>query len=190
MERSPAASSDAAVRTPWNAPRLRFGAVVGAGTAWATDDAGVNVEQGLAGGVSGGAGWMVGGGYGLGLGLRGTLGAVTIDDEEGSRSAGTATQVDLLASIEHALGDRLAGHVAAGAAWVSGPDDVVPFRHGNNGRLQPTGEVGLALRLTTGRPLSATFALQATRFGSATLADPIKEPGWVNRGLVGVRYGR
>ena len=177
-------------RTPLRSPMLRAGVMIGAGTAWAEDDAGVTVRQGLAGGASAGLAWLVGGGYGLALELRGTFGSVAIDDGGESRSGGSTSQVDLTTSLEHALGGGFGIRVGGGGAMVWGPDDVVPFRYGNNGKLQPTAEVGLLHRLIGSRPLSATLTVQTTRFGGATLADPVAEPGWVTRGLVGVRYGR
>lgn len=177
-------------RTPLRSPRFRVGLVVGAGTAWAEDEAGVTVGSGLIGGLSAEAGWAVGAPYTLGLGLRATTGGVSIEEDGDSRSGGSATQADFMGSVERAAGGRLGLRLAAGASWIFGPEDVVPFGDGNRGRLQPTVEAGALARLTRERPLFATLALQTTRFGGATLGDPVPEPGWVSRVLIGVRHGR
>jgi hypothetical protein len=173
-----------------HSPRLHIGANVGTGSPWVEDDAGVVVKSPIVGGLGIGALWSLGGGYGMGADVRVTTGRVTIDEGGDSRSAGSATQLDLIGTIERRIGDRFGARVGGGAAWVFGPDEVVPFRYGNSARLQPTAEFGLLARLTTSRPLFATFTAQTTRFGNATLEDPVTEPGWVNRILVGIRYDR
>ena len=171
-------------------PSFRLGVMAIAGTAYVDDEAGVTVRPGLAPGLAADAAWIVGRSWTAAATIRGSAAPVTIAEDGDTRSEGTVTQADLLGAIERSVGDRFLVRVGAGASWIRGPSDVVPFRYGNNGRFQPTGEVGALMRITNGRPLFASLAWQASRFGSATLGDPIREPGWLNRALVGVRYGR
>lgn len=178
-------------------PRLRYDIMLATGSPYAEDEAGVTVRPSVALGVGAAAAWTAGGGYATSLAVRATTNAAVISENtsviggaEPRRSAGRVLQLDFMGALERQLGDRYAVRAGAGVAWLRGPSDVVPFRHGNNGRLQPTGEVGLSMRLTKSRPMHVTLAGQASRFGSATIGDPVREPGWVNRLLIGVRYGR
>ena len=178
------------VATVRKSPRLRYGIVLATGTPYAEDEAGVTVRPGPAVGLGGGAAWITGRHYMTSLELRATTNQAVIAEVDSHRSAGHVLQLDLVGSVERAFADRYAVRAGAGAAWLRGPSDVVPFRHGNNGRVQPTGEIGVAMRLTNSRPLHGTLTGQTSRLGGATIGDPVREPGWVNRLLIGVRYGR
>ena len=171
-------------------PAFRVSALLATGTDYLQDEAGVTVRPGVAGGLGVEGAWTTGDRYTAGLGLRGTSAQVVIAEENDTRSAGTVRQFDVIVFLERALLARGALRIGGGGAWTRGPSDVVPFRYGNNERFQPTGEIGALVRVVTRGPLFASATWQASRFGGATLGDPIREPGWVNRALVGIRYGR
>ena len=184
------AGADSGERTPLLAPRIRVGLMLSAGGAYVEDEAGVTVRPGVSPGLGIEAAWITGRSLSAALGVRATASPVSIEEQGDTRSEGAATQLDLMGAIERGAGERWILRLAAGGAWLWGPADIVPFRYGNNGRVQPTVELGALFRLTTSRPLAASLTVQTSRLGNATLADPIREPGWANRALLGVRYGR
>jgi hypothetical protein len=174
----------------FTAPRWRAELGAAFGSPYATDDAGVRVTPGIGGMLGIAAAWDVGARDVLTVFLRGSTNAVRIDADGAEQDAGSARQLDLGGALERTLRERIAMRAGVSATWLSGPTDVVPFRFGDDPRLVPAGEAGAAVRLTSERPLWLSLDLQAFRLGGATIDDPVETAGWVQRALVGLRYGR
>ena len=74
-----------------------------------------------------GAEWATGPSLRAGITVRGSRDALRITDDGRSWDAGHATRFDLLGTLAWGA-ERMALRLAAGPVWLSGPDDVVPFR--------------------------------------------------------------
>jgi hypothetical protein len=90
--------------------------------------------------------------------------------------------------LEQRLLRRIGVRGGVGLVWLHGPEEVVPFRDGNDA-FHWMGELGVTSALSTRHPLSAAVSYQTFRLGAANAADPVNEAGWVSRLLLGVRYG-
>ena len=175
--------------------RPRLEATVAYTTNLVEDANGTTVSYALAPTVGAAFAWTLSSGINALLGARVSRAGIDVDFESASQSAGSGWVLDLRAGIEREFGACGMGargctalHAGAGAVWMSGPDDVAPFST-DRGALV-AGEVGLAVRITSGLPFYLTGTAQAFRLGGATASDPIRESGTVTRVLLGVRHGR
>ena len=130
------------------------------------------------------------------LGVQGSAFSLKLEDGGASWSGGRALQLDIMAGVEYEIAGCAARDQrgctslrgAAGGTWLSGSDDVLPFRFGGTG-LHPAGELGVTVRLLVRRPLSATLVAHAFRLGGSTANDPISNPGTALQFRLGARYG-
>ena len=164
-------------------------------TSLVEDANGTTVSYALAPAVGAGVAWTLSPRTNGVIGARVSRAGIDIEFEGTSQSGGTGWVVDVRAALEREMGpcgatERgcAALHAGVGALWATGPDDVTPFSAGQGAML--AGEVGAAVRMTSGRPLYLTGAAQAFRLGGTTAGDPIRKAGTVMRLLVGVRHGR
>jgi len=175
--------------------RPRVEAAVAYTTNLIEDENGTMVSYALAPAVGAAFAWTLSSGTNAVLGGRLSRAGVDVDFQGSSQSAGNGWVVDVRAALEREFGACSAGtrgctvlHAGGGALWATGPDDVAPFSTDRGAML--TGEIGIAVRVTSGMPFYLTGVAQAFRLGGSTASDPIRESGTVTRVLLGVRHGR
>jgi hypothetical protein len=171
-------------------PTLRLFAGGALSTAYVRDDNGTTVRPGVAPVVGAEVATVVGPRTTLAATLRTSRASIDVSGDGRSWSGGSAWQTDATATVERTVAPRLALRGGLGLAWVRGPSDIAPFRFNNASPVRPAAELGATYALSLSRPLRASIAAQAYRYGATTLEDPIREPGTVKRLVVGVRYGR
>jgi hypothetical protein len=187
-----APSARAQARSPVPAlepPRWRAELLLASTGAYAKDATGTEVTGGVAAGIGAEAVWDAFTRTTASLFTRGAVGQVTVKGGGYRAQPGSAVQLDLGLALERELLGRLAVRAGAGFVWLHGPDAVVPFRDDND-RVHWMGEAGATLRLSNRLPFTATLGFQGFRLGAGTVADPVREAGWVRRLTMGVRYGR
>jgi hypothetical protein len=178
------------------APRWRAELAAAVAGPLVKDGTGTTVTPRVAPAAGVAAAWDVAPRVAAVLRVRGSTSSLEIESDDGDWGGGRSWQLDAVASIEGEVfgcaAPRVVGctvlHGGAGAAWLHGPRDVVPFRAGGATQRHWSGEVGASVRFR--RALFGTATAQAYRLGGAAAGDPVKEPGSVRRLLVGVRYGR
>lgn len=174
----------------WTAPSLRVElAAVGAG-AFLTDGNGLEVRAGVAPSVGLAAAWRAGHLYGVELFGRGSNAGVDVSQDGVHWSAGHTRQVDAGAAVERRFGLAFAVRAGVAATWISGPDDVAPFRFMRAGSPHPSAEIGGSVRLVRRWPVHGVLAVQGTSSGGASTRAPAGGRGTLMRLLGGVRYGR
>lgn len=171
-------------------PTLRLFAGGALSTAYVRDDNGTTVRPAAAPVIGVEVASVVGPRTTLAVTLRTSRTGIDVRGDGRSWDGGSAWHTDATAAIERTLVPRLALRGGLGLAWVRGPSDVAPFRFNNSSPFRPAAELGATYTFSRSRPLGASVALQAYRYGATTLADPIREPGTVKRLVIGVRYGR
>jgi len=137
-----------------------------------------------------GAAWLTGARTTLALTARVSGGSLRVEGSGGDWDGGSVVEGDLLGTVEWSLHPRAALRGGVGATWLRGPSDLVPFRESNDTPLHGAIVVGASARVLRARPLDAFLDVHATRYGGATVDDPVSEPGTVTRFVLGLRYGR
>lgn len=122
------------------------------------------------------------------IGLRGSLASVAVDAGAEEWKAGRTGQLALRAGLEHRVHERFGISAAASGTWLSGPDDVTPFR--DDAGWHWGGEAGVSWRAGRTRPFWLFAAVEGFMLGGGTVSDPIPGTAWVRRIVVGVRHGR
>lgn len=177
------------------APNLRAEIAVGYSTPLVKDANGTEVRATWSPAVGVGIAWNVASRTHVSLTLRGARPSLDLEHDGNSWSGGSATIVDVIAAAEREIGQRVALRAGLGLVWLTGPDDVAPFR-GTSGsqRFHAAFDVGAAVRpvlnALSKRPIFVTFGVQGFRLGNATASDPVTQPGAILRFIAGVRYGR
>jgi hypothetical protein len=122
------------------------------------------------------------------LGIRASSAALAGDHRNTEWDAGRTTQVDIQLGLEQRLARGFAIAATVGPTWLLGPEDVVPFRDAQS-PLHWGGSVGMSWRVMQSRPVSATLRMDGFMAGGASVADPVAEPAWIRRFVIGARYG-
>lgn len=122
------------------------------------------------------------------VGIRGSLASVSVDAGADDWKAGRTSQLAVRAGLGHTFEAGLGVFVAGSGTWLSGPDDVTPFRDGAGWHWG--GDAGVSWRVSRNRPLSLFAAIEGFMLGGATTSDPVPSPAWVRRFVVGVRHDR
>jgi hypothetical protein len=184
------ASTLAAQRTRLAAVSPRIEAGVVGSSPLLRDGYGTTVRAQVAPVVSLGAAWPAGHATSLSIFLRGSRASVQASQGAWQWSAGTTSQLDVGAAAERwLLSDVVALRLGAAASWLSGPDDIAPFRFNGSATPHPGAEAGAVVRLLRSRPVAATVVVHGFRYrGSA--GDRVASSGTVTRLMAGVRYGR
>ena len=171
------------------APRWRFeAAAVIPEPTYAEDGAGGGVYGGLAPTLGATAVWQAGRRGIAEVGLRASSSSISVQTGGTARDAGRALQLDLVAGLGLALGDRVALRGGGGLSMLRGDDAVAPFRAGNDSPWHLAGEGGLLVRLARTRPIGLALTGHFMRLGAAAVEDPVAE-GTLTRFIVGVTYG-
>ncbi|MFN2400097.1 MAG: hypothetical protein ABR543_15865 [Gemmatimonadaceae bacterium] len=183
--------SQTSVRTP----NFRAEIAVGYSSPLVKDANGTEVRATWSPSIGAGIAWNVAPKTHLSLTLRGARPSLDLEHDGNSWSGGSATIVDVIAAAEREIWQRVALRAGLGLVWLTGPDDVAPFR-GTSGsqRFHAAFDAGAVVRpawkaLAT-RPIFLTFGIQGFRLGNATASDPVTKPGGILRFMAGVRYGR
>ena len=170
------------------APRWQaeLGVATGA-TAYVDDASGATVSGGPGPALGLIARWSAAPAVTLELGARVARLPVTVEAAGGEWDADAALHADLLAGLGWSPMPRLTLRGAIGLSRLTGDDDVVPFRDGNDSPWHPAAEIGAGWRVA--ERFAITLAAHATRLGGATAGDPT-EAGAMTRLILGVRHGR
>jgi len=121
-------------------------------------------------------------------GIRGSLSSVSVDAGADDWKAGRTSQLAIRAGLERTFEAGLGLSLAGLGTWLSGPDDVTPFRDGAGWHWG--GDAGVSWRVTRSRPLSLFAVIETFMLGGATASDPVPSPAWVRRIVVGARHGQ
>ena len=168
-------------------PSLRFELGVALPSTLVEDANGTTIQTGFAP-VLGVAGtWMISPKVQAAIGVRGSFASVTADGGSNDWDAGRSSQIALRAALEQGFDYGVGVFAGGSAVWLSGPDDVTPFR--DNAGLHWGGDVGARWRASPSRRLSVFAAVEAFMLGGKTNADPIARPAWARRFVLGVRHG-
>lgn len=179
-----------AARLAFPRPSLRAEIGVVGASPLVRDANGTTVRAQVAPLVGAAAAWQVAGSTSLSIFARGSRGSVSAVQGGRHWSAGTTSQLDLGAAVERALTPVVSLRAGVSASWLSGPEDLAPFRFNEGTNPRPSAEAGLGARLMRTRPLSGTVVAQAYRYGAGSDAAPLASEGTVTRLIATVRYGR
>ena len=157
----------------------------GFGSIYFEEGNGTTVRGGVAPVLGVEALWATGRSLRAGFAVRASRDALRISDDGRSWGAGHATRFDLYGTLAWDV-ERIAFRVAAGPAWLSGPDDVVPFRAQGTamhwgGGVTVDGALAFDRRL---RWRAGVDGLRMTPSGTAT--TPVT--GMVHRFMIGAAY--
>ena len=193
------AGTNAAIDTRW-----RLSAEVGGvfGGSWLSGDNAprISTDPGLA--LSVAVGRQTSLRTTIGLGLRGAMQPITMNEAGMTWSGGTATDAQLLGTVAYTLknsGQLLSDvELGGGMAFIAGTREVFPFTE--TSRVAPVGEAGIALSLgDVGeslyryRPFSLVVRYGVLRVdalgGDANLPSSMTaNAGWVGRTTIALRY--
>ncbi len=152
------------------------------------DASGPQLHLGFAPVIGGIAAWSLGPRLKSMLALRASAAVLRGSQGNAEWDAGRSSQIGLQFGLERSLGARFGVSLAGGPTFLFGPGDVTPFRAASSA-LHWGGSGGASWRVSQKRPIAATLAVDAFMIGGSSLNDPIAEPAWVRRVVVGVRYG-
>ena len=173
------------------APRFRVELSAAGSGAFLSDGNGLEVRAGLAPALGVAAAWPFGHRYAVSLFGRASRASVKLSQGGSHWTAGSSRQLDLGAAVERRFrGDVFEARLGAGGSWLSGPDDVAPFRFVSSGAPRLSGEAGGSVRLHRSLPLYGVVTAQGVRYGGANATAPEGGSGYVTRLIGGVRYGR
>ena len=139
--------------------------------------------------VSIGAEWRARNRVSAGVALGGSGGAIDIEDDSRSWSAGSFTRIDVMATFAADAG-RFTGRVSAGPTWMRGPDDVMPFRGDGGGfAMHWGGDASIEIALDAARRFRLRIGMDAARLNPGG-TTPAPEPGTFTRFHFGVVHAR
>ena len=167
--------------------RLELGAAL-PGATYAEDGAGGTVKGGFAPALGAAASWKAGARGSAELGVRASRASVAVETGGAERDAGAALQLDLVAALGAAIGERVTLRAGGGLSMLRGDDAIAPFRDGNASPWHLAGEAGVLVRLSRTWPLGVALTGHFMRLGAATIGDPVQE-GTLTRLLLGVTHG-
>ena len=187
---APLAAADAQ-GVEWQSPRFRVELDAAGSGAFLTDGNDLEVRAGLAPALGLAAAWPTAHRYAVSLFGRASRASVKLSQDGSHWSAGSTRQLDLGAAIERRFrGDVFEARLGGGASWLSGPQDVAPFRFLNSSTPHLSGEVGGSVRLHRLLPVYGVVTAQGVHYGGANSTAPEGGSGVVTRIIGGVRYGR
>ena len=169
------------------APRLRFELGMALPSTLVDDANGTTIRSGLAPLVGLAGTWMMSPRLQSVIGIRGSVASVIADAGSSDWNAGRTSQMTVRAGLEQHFDSGLGVLVGGSGMWLSGPDDVTPFR--DDAGLHWGGEAGVSWRVRPARQLSLFASIEAFMLGGKTADDPIARAAWVSRLVLGVRRG-
>lgn len=122
------------------------------------------------------------------VGIRGSIASVSVDAGADKWSAGRTSQLAIRTGLEQRFEAGIGVSLAASGTWLSGPDDITPFR--DDAGWHWGGDAGLSWKLGRHRPISLFAVVEGFMLGGNAANDPVPRPAWVRRFVVGARRGR
>ena len=169
-------------------PAVFFEAGLAAPATVVRDANGAKLQTGIAPVLGAGGSWLLGPRLRSVVGARASTAGLNGSEDGSTWEAGRTTQLGLHVGLEQSVTRRFSVSLVAGPTWLMGPDDVTPFRDSPS-PLHWGGSVGAGWRLMQSRPVSVVMLLEGFMVGGSSAADPVAEPAWLRRIVLGARYG-